>query len=396
MSDKASSSSKLAVCAVLLLCAGVGAWFAMDGSVQTLEKAVQAAPENIVPASTSTASEAVKSVAEVSTSSAEVQCESKAQQASGALNSGPRPRKVSAEEKRDAKVEQALAAKGRMEGGDSEGGALSESTAQPVKEVKDSVVTPYFVSDLARWMANGYSPEEGGQSKVTLRSANARYSVSPALRSAEKDALKGRKAILRYVYSPGMLEALYRMYEASFLQELESFAHHGRNALGQEQIAGMLRFYADQLSIVANSLDAAAQLDIKALVKPIRQAIAQEEAASDAFAKAYAAHSEARDAGQKEAMAKFSERMVQSIREASEADARKESARYAVTKALKQGGQGTLLPDTELVFLVEWLGRRDASAEAISVSGSICRRLAESMEKRATALLGTGSMAEAQ
>ena len=89
MSDKASSSSKLAVCAVLLLCAGAGAWFAMDGSVQTQEKAVQAASETIVPASTSSVSEAVKAVAEASASSADVQGESQPQQASGALRWSP-------------------------------------------------------------------------------------------------------------------------------------------------------------------------------------------------------------------------------------------------------------------------------------------------------------------
>ena len=381
MSDK-SSSSKLAACAVLLLCAGAGAWFAMDGGVQIQEKAVQASPETIAPASTSTV--------------LEVREESKAQQAAGALNSGPRPRKVSAEEKRDAKVDQALAAKTRMEGGDSEGGSLSDGTAQPAKETKDSVVTPYFVRDLAHWLVNSYTPSNGGGSKVTLRSANTRYSVSPTLRSAEKDALKGRKAVLRYAYSAGMLEALYRMYEVDFLREMETFAHHGRKALGQEQIAAMFRFYAGQLTPLANSLDAAARLDIKALVMPIRQATVKEEAASDAFAKAYAAHSEARDAGQKDVMAKYSERMVQSIREASEADVRKERARNAIAKALKQSGKGELLPDAELIFLAEWLGRRDASPETISASASICRRLADSMGKRAAALTGTDSLAVAQ
>ena len=384
MSDK-SSSSKLAACAVLLLCAGAGAWFAMDGDVQPTEKAVQATSENIV----SVVSDSEKSIVEVRE-------ESTSQQAVGALNSDPRPRKVSAEEKRDAKVAQALAAKGRMEGGDSEGGSLSETMAQPVKETKDSVVTPHFVRDLAHWLVNSYSPSAGGESKVSLRTANARYSISPTLRSVEKDSLKGRKTILRYVYSAGMLEALYRMYEADFLHEMETYAHHGRKALGQEQIAAMFRFYAGQLKPVANSLEAAAKLDIKALVKPIRQATVKEEAASDAFAKAYAAHGEARDAGQKEVMAKYSERMVQSIREASEADASKERARQNVANALKQSGKGALLPDAELIFLAEWLGRRDASAETISASASIFRRLAESMEKRAGALLGTDSMAVGQ
>ena len=389
MSDKSRSSSTLAVCAILLLCAGAGAWYVMDGGSPVQEKATQPVAESIAPVSVSTVLETSAPADEAVSSKADTG------QASGALNSEPRPRQLSAEEKQDARVEKALAAKERMQGGDSEGGALSEASVQPARETKDAVVTPQFVSDLARWMANNYKPSGKGKNVVSLRTANARYSISPLLRSAERDAIKGRQAVLRYVYSPGMLEALYRIYGESFQRELESFAHHGQS-LGQEQIAAMFRFYGRQFKELADALGVASTLDIKALVKPIRQATAREEAASEEFGKAYAAHSEARDAGQKEAMAKYSERMVQSIRAASEADASKERARHAVVKAMKQGLGKTSLPDADLLFIAEWLERRNASKEAIEVSSSICRRLAESMEQRAAELLGSDGTPLAQ
>ncbi|MBQ2760798.1 MAG: hypothetical protein IJE96_02600 [Mailhella sp.] len=404
MSEKSRSSSRLAVCAVLLLCAGAGAWYYTNEGFLPQEKAVQsAAPSAPV---LNTASEAAgpaeagkpaapsTAPADAGTPSAEAQAEAQAEaaprQVSGSLNSGPRPRQLSAEEKRDARVEEALAATSRMDGGDSASGSLSENAAQPVKEAHDPVVTPHFVSELAAWLANSYKPAANGgglgKSAVTLRSANARFSLSPALRSAERDALKGRSAILRYVYSPGMLEALYRMYGPALLAELEDAARSGRRSFDQAQTAAMFRLYSGKLASVASALEAASRLDVPAMVKPIRQAAAQEEAASEAFAKAYAAHSEAREAGNREAMDRHSARMVQSIREASQADARKERVRQNVVHALKQNMTGTPLSDADLIFLAEWLERRKASKEAVSASASICRRLSAEMAAKAAEL----------
>lgn len=404
MSEKSRSSSRLAVCAVLLLCAGAGAWYYTNEGFLPQEKAVQsAAPSAPVlntasgaagPAEAGKPAAPSAAPADAGTTSAEAKAEAQAEaaprQVSGSLNSGPRPRQLSAEEKRDARVEEALAATSRMDGGDSASGSLSENAAQPVKEAHDPVVTPHFVSELAAWLANSYKPAANGdglgKSAVTLRSANARFSLSPALRSAERDALKGRSAILRYVYSPGMLEALYRMYGPALLTELEDAARNGRRSFDQAQTAAMFRLYSGKLASVASALEAAFRLDVPAMVKPIRQAAAQEEAASEAFAKAYAAHSEAREAGNREAMDRHSARMVQSIREASQADARKERVRQNVVHALKQNMTGTPLSDADLIFLAEWLERRKASKEAVSASASICRRLSAEMAAKAAEL----------
>lgn len=386
MSDKPRSSSRFVIGAVLLFCAGAGAWYyANEGFLSKEEAAVQVSAEQPVSAGASAATSELTGAKD-----AAEHVEASAHQVTGTLNSGPRPRQISAEEKRDARVEKALVAKGRMEGGDSVAGSLSEVPVRSEKAVQDTVVTPYFVSDLAVWLAESYKPalSEGrkGQSTVTLRSANARYSISPTLRSAEGDALKGRRAVLRYVYSAGMLEALYRMYAPRFMGELESSAQSGRCRLSQEQTADMFFCYGEKLKAVATALEAAARLDIRVLVKPIRQAASKEEAASAAFSKAYAAHSEAREAGRKDVMAGYSERMVQSIRAASDADARKIRLRQNVVGALRQNMEECSLSDADLIFLAEWLGRRNASPEAISASADICRRLADAMRKRAAEL----------
>ena len=410
MADKPRSSGRAVLWVILLLCAGTGAWYYMNDGVLPVEKAGQSAPASFATAGTSSeastparveqetsakqeagAAQENGSAQEAPAKPAEPAAENTAHQVSGTLNDGPRPVQLSEEEKRDARVEKALASTARLDGGDTVSGALAESTAQPEKEVWDPVVSRHFVRDLAAWLVKSYRPaareDALGSSKVTLRSANARYSTSRTLCSAERDPFKARKAVLSYVYSPGMLEALYRMYGPCFLKELEGVASEGTKALPARQVADMLQVYAGKLNRAAASLDAASRLDIVSLAAPIRQASAQEEAASEAFAKAYAAHNEARDAGRADVMTEQSNRMVQSIRAASEADARKERARQNVVWALKQKAEGAVLPDADLIFLAEWLERRKASKDAVSVSASICRRLAGDLARRSAEIL---------
>lgn len=383
MSETPRSSSRLAVSAVLLLCAGAGAWFCLDGGAVSLKPSVSIQAE--------AEKEAGPVNAEAEARSA-VHKEKSAHQVVAPLNSGPRQPVLSQEEKVQARVDEALSSTAKpMAGGDSAGGSLSRSEARPVEERQDPVVTRRFAEDLAGWLAASYTPpakEDGkGRSSVSLRSANARYSSSPLLRSVESDTLKGRASILRYVYSPGMLEALYLMYGQSFADELEAAARGDRRALSTEQAAGMFKLYGESLERVANALDAASRTDIKALVTPIRKAAVREEAASEDFAKAYAVHAEARESGLKDVMAEQSARMAQSARVASQSAAREESARRAVARTLRQKASGPTLSDADLIFLAEWLERRNASSEASASAASICRRMAGELRSRASTML---------
>ena len=398
MSETPRSSNRLVLSVVLILCAGAGAWFyTKDSAVQKTASvqntAVQASPvsEAVSGGAQPAASSSVNTEAE-DVSKKGIKAESSSHQVSAALNSGPRPRVLTPEEKLQVKVESAIASAGEaLPGGDSTGGSLSQEAAKPSEDRQDPVVTRHFVSDLAGWLVHRYEPSrrEGseGRSSATLRAANARYSVSSSLRSIESDALRGRASILRYVYSPGMLEALYRMYAPEFIDELVGVAQKGNRPLTREQTAGMLRVYAEKLVRIGAALEAASRVDIKALVRPVRQAAAREEAASEAFARAYSAHAEARETGRSEAMTKQSELMARSARTASQADSREEQARRNVARVLRERTEGSALPDAELIFLAEWLDRREASREASSAAANICRRMAASLKSRAADLL---------
>ena len=386
MSEAPRSSHKTLFIVLLLLCAGAGAWFYTQQTGQTPWDAI------LAPKADKYASEEAvveKPAAEKVVEVKRIQEEVMAHQVSSALSSEPRPVEAAPEEALNARLDKALSGGEDMKGGDSVGGSIASEPASAVAEEvrEDAVVTRGFVRDLAFWMVSNYTPSsyEGreGRTEMTLRKTNARYSSSQDLRSTERDALKARTSILRYVFSPGMLEALYLMYSPEFLEELEKAAGQSRRTLNGKLKADVFKVYAAQMKRVSSALDAASQLDIADLVRPMRRAAATEESASEDFARAYNAHSEARDAGQADIMAEQSDRMVQSARLASEFDAKKEQAGRVVVRTLRQKAQGVTLDDDDLLFLAEWLDRREASPEATAAAARVCRRMAEDMARRA-------------
>ncbi len=376
MSEAPRSSRNVVLC-LLLLCAGVAAWY-FSQKPEQISKSVPAVQT------------AESSAAEKAAPPKRIQEEVTAHQVSSSLTSEARPKARSSEEELNERLDKALAGGQGMQGGDAVGGALAAEAPSVVEPREDSVVTHGFVTDLAFWLVANYTPSshEGreGRTELTLRRTNARYSSSADLRSSERDALKARTAVLRHVFSPGMLEALYLMYGPRFLDDLEKASQLSRRTLNGKLTADMLKVYAAHLKRVSFALDAASKVNISALVRPMRRAAATEESASEDFAKAYTAHSEARDAGRTDIMAEQSDRMVQSARLASEFDARKERAGRAVARALQQKAQGPTLSESELVFLAEWLERRKASPEAAASASSICRRMADDMARRASEL----------
>ncbi len=104
----------------------------------------------------------------------------------------------------------------------------------PVRE--DSVVTPAFVDDLAAYIVAAYypasappAPAEHGVLTLSPKSANKRYGADmTGLTWSGDDLHKGRQSVLRYVLTPTMVDALYRLYADSFMDALQ---RHARKAV---------------------------------------------------------------------------------------------------------------------------------------------------------------------
>ena len=311
-----------------------------------------------------------------------------------ALNTGERPVPLDPQAELLARVDRAMDKPGpAAPDGDSASGRVVNEPPRPDADRRDSVVTPRFVNDVAGWLAAHYIPSHhegrGGRSTVTLVQVNARYSNSGTLRSVERDPLKSRASILNYVFTPGMLEVLYRMYAHPFMDELERAARQSRRVhpLSDAQVADMFSVYADKFRRLAVSLDAASGADLPALSASIRREAEHEARANDSFARAYMALSAARESGNRDEIAIQSRRMAESTRVAGMYAERQERARNDMAYAIRRNVEGHALSSSELLFLGEWLSRRNCSVESVRAAADVCRRMAEQMTQRADDIL---------
>lgn len=316
------------------------------------------------------------------------------QEVSAALGSGGAPAAVDPEAELLARVEKAMQQNGTtVPGGDSVSGAVENRPPQPGEVRQDSVVTAGFVRDMGSWLASGYVPPrkegEKGRTSRTIVNANFRYSTSGTLRSAERDPLKGRAEILNYVFSSGMMEALFRMYSPSLLEEMERAARDEKRRvpLDDAHVADMFMVYAEAFHRLGTSLEAASGVDLAALSATVHREAAREAAANDDFARAYTALSLAREHGRSDEVAIQSRRMAESTRIAGMYADRQERARNDMVYAIRRNASDKTLSSAELLFLGEWLSRRHASPEAVHTAGDICLRTAELMQQRAERIL---------
>ena len=406
MADSSRKFRNVAACVLVLCCLGAAAWFLLpEGAVPVVDEA-RVAVRNMTDA----ALEGVSSAAPASSPSRKTdeggaQDKDPGREVSAALNDGPRPVPTDPQQELLARVESAMTTQAdAAPDGDSASGPVEDRAPAPDAGRRDSVVTPRFVSDMAGWLVAGYVPShhEGrsGRTSVTLVQANFRYSNSGTLRSVERDPMKSRSSILNYVFTPGMLEALYRMYAPSLLEEMESLARESRRRpLSDALVADMFEVYADRFRRLSVSLEAASSADLAALAGAVSREAAREAGANDDFARAYMALSQARESGNRDEVAIQSRRMAESTRVAGMYAERQERAKNDMIYALRRRAGNRGLSSAELLFLGEWLARRNASPEAVSAASAICLRMAESMHERAQEILhqrdGQGEASEA-
>ena len=363
---------------------------ALSAAGEEAAKSGQAA-EEAAGADTSSASSAAEGGMEAS---GRIAASAGPQEVSAALSSGGAPVAVDPEAELLARVEKAMQQSGTtVPGGDSVSGTVENRPPQPGEERQDSVVTAGFARDMGSWLASGYVPPrkegEKGRTSRTLINANFRYSTSGTLRSAERDPLKGRAGILNYVFSSGMMEALFRMYSPSLLEDMERSARDEKRRipLDDAHVADMFMVYADVFHRLGTSLEAASGVDLAALSAAVHREAAREAAANDDFARAYTALSQARESGRSDEVAIPSRRMAESTRIAGMYADRQERARNDMVYAIRRNASGKTLSSAELLFLGEWLSRRQATPETVLAAGDICLRTAELMRQRAERIL---------
>ena len=392
MASSSRSFRKLAACVLVLCCLGGAAWYFLPEKVESTVESARNAVRSLTGETAEKTGEA-GTPAEVSSASSAAGEENTPRQVGAALTTEGRPAPVDPQAELLARVDRAMTSSGTAApDGDSASGKVTDQAPAPAAEHRDSVVTPRFVNDMAGWLASKYIPSHhegrGGRSAVTLVQANARYSNSGTLRSVERDPLKSRSSILNYVFTPGMLEALYRMYSPAFIEEMERSARESRrNPLTDAQVADMFEVYAEKFRRLAVSLEASSAVDLPALSAAILREAGRESEANESFARAYMALSLAREHGDKDEIAIQSRRMAESTRVAGMYADRQERARNDMVYAIRRKAEGQALSSAELLFLGEWLSRRRCSVESMQTAADVCRRMAEQMTRRADDIL---------
>ena len=392
MASSSRSFRKIAACVLVLCCLGGAAWYFLPEKVESTVESARNAVRNLTGKTTEKTDEA-GTPADVSSASSAAGEENTPRQVGAALTTEGRPEPVDPQAELLARVDRAMTSNGAAApDGDSASGKVTDQAPAPAAEHRDSVVTPRFVSDMAGWLASKYIPSHhegrGGRSAVTLVQANARYSNSGTLRSVERDPLKSRSSILNYVFTPGMLEALYRMYSPAFIEEMERSARASRKTpLTDAQVADMFEVYAEKFRRLAVSLDASSAVDLPALSAAILREAGHESDANESFARAYMALSLAREHGDRDEIAIQSRRMAESTRVAGMYADRQERARNDMVYAIRRKAEGQALSSAELLFLGEWLSRRRCSVESMQTAADVCRRMAEQMTRRADDIL---------
>ena len=267
---------------------------------------------------------------------------------------------------------------------------------------EDSVVTSDFFRNLARWLVDGYRPSaragQSGRTTVSLIAANMRYGTGLyGLRHADGDSVRGREAVLRYVYTPGMLDALYRLYVDRFMADMARAALEGRSGgkqpLTDAQAADMFTVYAGSFRQVAAALRGVAAVpDLNARVLAVREAGQEVVRANGLFAEVLYAYEEARDAGRAADAEALRRKMIESSQMTEQAVRARSAARRSLADAVRRGAGGRTPGEDSLIYLAEWVRRRgDGAADATLMAANVLVRLADRFAAEAAALSGEGA-----
>lgn len=227
---------------------------------------------------------------------------------------------------------------------------------------QDSVVSPLFVEDLARFLAENYWPlgthpmaKDKGISTAGIKWTNMRYGGHLYGFAADPHNLdRERSRILQYVYMPSMIKGLYTSYGDKFFSILESEAHSQMRGsqnqpLSTEQTADMFATY----SVMAHALSSAVRTyrdnpDIRTLV-------AQYADACNLAASAYGEYSaSAMD---------FPVTKTQTANMYRDAVALREKKRDTLAAAMRQKGSVQGLNTDSLVYTALWLYRRGSDSK---------------------------------
>ena len=231
----------------------------------------------------------------------------------------------------------------------------------------DQVVRIAFIDDLASWLVSHYvpaaTPGRSGRLSASLQGANLRYGMGmTGLAWIGDDLPAGRTAALNHLFTPGMLDAIYRLYVDRFMEAVNRSAATplpSGEALSPAQRSEFFKLYARQFRGVAGALQALASMpDFNRQMENL-SATAQRVVDTNAqYSELTFAADEARSNGELTRYSTLRQQMAAKGQQYQQAVIAREQAKSAFVQALKRTPEARYLDDDALLFIASWIDRR--------------------------------------
>ncbi len=261
-----------------------------------------------------------------------------------------------------------------------------ELAGDSINSVEDRVISRNFVSDVALYLVNNYVPgENSGTINASPISMNIYYGTNLKELPQAGGFTQAREYILSYVYTPSMLQGLYSAYSSQFIEDMQSYAAvpmGDREALSQEEQQVMFQDYSDYLNSLASATQSV--IDVPNLREKAQEhsaLFAAMTATKNNFAEIQVQYEEARY--NNENTEALREEMLLASQEIERASEELEAMQSSILSEIQNNGNSQF-SDATLLYIFEWIGRREANNQAQAQSANqelvtLCRELAEKL-----------------
>ena len=221
----------------------------------------------------------------------------------------------------------------------------------------DPVVRIAFIDDLASWLVSHYVP-------AATQGRNGRiYGLGmTGLAWIGDDLPAGRSAALEHVFTPDMLNAIYRLYVDRFMEAVTRSATAplpSGKTLTPAQRSEFFRLYARHFRGVAGALQAIASMpDFNRQMEELHAAAQRVVDANAQYSELTFAADQARSDGEPARYAALRQQMEAKGKQYQQAVIAREQSRAAFVQRLKGTADARYLDDDSLLYAASWIERR--------------------------------------
>lgn len=259
-----------------------------------------------------------------------------------------------------------------------------DDTQAPSAPREDERVKPVFVDDLASWIVNRFNPgQRGGNLGVSVQSLNQRYGRSLTGLATPQGGSAGRASILRYAFTPSMVQAIYDIYADALLRSIAAKA--GERRLDEGQLKNLYRALGSRCTLLAGGLEGVAAVqDLPGRMGELNR---REEAITEANRASLDARFDLEQAREKGGNVSAAQASVDAAaRNLQAAMAAQEAAKRRLAEDIRRNGAGALGQES-ILYLAGWVNRRLAenpsALAGVQASAKVLRDLASRCAKAA-------------